>query len=229
MDIDSLPIGVKPTNKMSFEQLIEEKLKIKDQLDNEQAKYGSKKRQKQTRQQQQQQQPHPQMKFTADEDQEDDDEEDGGGGGEEKETEENDDDEEDETEAECEQQEPEIRATSARIKPRQFLKKGEGLKRYQPPSKKNKKAAPSQNVKSNLNSASSSRITATAGSNSSKITRTTSASSLANPKSTKTTTQRASIGSATVAANRKSLVDSQSLNRAASAERVTANGKFSFN
>ena len=36
LDIDSLPIGVKPTNKMSFEQLIEEKLKIADQLEQEQ-------------------------------------------------------------------------------------------------------------------------------------------------------------------------------------------------
>ena len=36
LDVDSLPIGFKPTNKMSFEQLIEEKLKIADQLDREQ-------------------------------------------------------------------------------------------------------------------------------------------------------------------------------------------------
>jgi hypothetical protein len=38
LDIDSLPIGFKPTNKMSFEQLIEEKLKIAEQLDQEQFK-----------------------------------------------------------------------------------------------------------------------------------------------------------------------------------------------
>ena len=38
LDIDSLPIGLKPTNKMSFEQLIEEKLKIAEQLDHEQFK-----------------------------------------------------------------------------------------------------------------------------------------------------------------------------------------------
>ena len=36
LDIDNLPIGVKPTNKMTFEQLIEEKLKIADELDQEQ-------------------------------------------------------------------------------------------------------------------------------------------------------------------------------------------------
>lgn len=40
MDIDNVPIGVKPTNKMSFEQLIEEKLKIQSQLDEEQARFG---------------------------------------------------------------------------------------------------------------------------------------------------------------------------------------------
>lgn len=36
VDIDSIPIGIKPTNKMTFEQLIEEKLKQADQLDQEQ-------------------------------------------------------------------------------------------------------------------------------------------------------------------------------------------------
>lgn len=40
MDIDNLPIGVKPTNKMPFEQLIEEKLRIQNELDQEQARYG---------------------------------------------------------------------------------------------------------------------------------------------------------------------------------------------
>ena len=40
MDIDDLPIGVKPTNQMSFEQLIEEKLKIQSELDEEQARFG---------------------------------------------------------------------------------------------------------------------------------------------------------------------------------------------
>jgi hypothetical protein len=36
MDIDSIPIGVKPTNQMNFEELVEEKLKIADQLEEEQ-------------------------------------------------------------------------------------------------------------------------------------------------------------------------------------------------
>ena len=40
MDIDDVPIGVKPTNQMSFEQLIEEKLKIQSELDEEQARFG---------------------------------------------------------------------------------------------------------------------------------------------------------------------------------------------
>jgi centromere protein J len=41
-DIDSIPIGIKPTNKMTFEELIEEKLKIADQLDMEQKTKNSK-------------------------------------------------------------------------------------------------------------------------------------------------------------------------------------------
>jgi hypothetical protein len=35
-DVDSIPIGIKPTNKMTFEQLIEEKLKHADELEQEQ-------------------------------------------------------------------------------------------------------------------------------------------------------------------------------------------------
>ena len=46
LDIDNLPIGVKPTNKMSFEELIEEKLKIADQLDQEQFKNSNNKTKK---------------------------------------------------------------------------------------------------------------------------------------------------------------------------------------
>lgn len=43
MDIDKIPIGVNPTNRMDFEQLLEEKLKISEQLEEEQARLGSKK------------------------------------------------------------------------------------------------------------------------------------------------------------------------------------------
>lgn len=41
MDLDNVPIGIKPTNKMPFEQLIEEKLKMQSELDQEQARFGS--------------------------------------------------------------------------------------------------------------------------------------------------------------------------------------------
>lgn len=44
LDVDSIPIGVKPTNKMSFEELLEESLKKQDQLDMEQQKNGNRKK-----------------------------------------------------------------------------------------------------------------------------------------------------------------------------------------
>lgn len=44
LDVDSIPIGVKPTNKMSFEELLEESLKKQDQLDMEQQKNSSRRK-----------------------------------------------------------------------------------------------------------------------------------------------------------------------------------------
>lgn len=135
MDIDSQPIGLKPTNKMSFEQLIEEKLKIQEQLDSEQAKFGS--RQRGRRQQ------------TLDEEEEAAIEEEDEEELDEQEPDDEDNNNGDEIEHE---EEPNVGR-----QPRKFLKKGEGLKRYQPRPKKSKKSAAARTSLSSINTAQSTR------------------------------------------------------------------------
>ena len=116
LDIDSIPIGGKSTNKMSFEELIEESLKKQDQLDMEQQKRSTKKRplvkkqpyvQKSAKEvpasNPRQAQPKPAPKPV----------------------------EVPEVIAEA----PPVEvAQSSGVKPRVYLKRGEGLKRYQPPA-----------------------------------------------------------------------------------------------
>ena len=117
LDIDSIPIGGKSTNKMSFEELIEESLKKQDQLDMEQQKRSTKKRplvkkqpylQKSTKEappsNPKAPQPKPVPKAV-------------------------------EVPEVIAEQPPPVEATQPNgMKPRVYLKRGEGLKRYQPPA-----------------------------------------------------------------------------------------------
>lgn len=114
LDIDSLPIGIKPTNQMDFEELIEEKLKIADQLEQEHQELSKKSKVKKKEPIKPTAEPivdqipddsDPQIEISID----------------------------DEEEIQCEfDSEP----PDSKPKSRPFLKRGEGLKRYQPQSKK---------------------------------------------------------------------------------------------
>lgn len=114
LDIDSLPIGIKPTNQMDFEELIEEKLRIADQLEQEHQELSKKSKVKKKEL----------VKPTAEPivDQIPDDSD--------LQIEISIDDEE---EVQCEL---ESELCDSKPKPKPFLRRGEGLKRYQPHSKK---------------------------------------------------------------------------------------------
>ncbi|CAF0806524.1 unnamed protein product [Brachionus calyciflorus] len=121
LDIDSLPIGVKPTNRMNFEELIEEKLKIADQLEKEQIELSNKLKNKKKAK--------PVAEPIEEEKNDSNDESDP------------------EVEITLDDEEHEHEHEESKPKPRPFLKRGEGLKRYQPETKKKSDS----NKKSNLN------------------------------------------------------------------------------
>lgn len=107
MDFDSLPIGLKPTNNMTFEDLIEEKLKIADQLDNEQIQLSKNRIKKPILKDQNQSDLEDSSNDQHNEDSNQDEQADSSG------------------------------ESESKKKPRAFLRRGEGLKRYQSNPKKN--------------------------------------------------------------------------------------------
>jgi hypothetical protein len=142
MDIDSIPLGVKPTNQMNFEQLIEEKLKIADQLDMEQARLKRNGKSKSTSASNRARAVAPQNDENYSSESSYNYYENDGAN--------------DSNNEEMQQQQEDIENdeegnTNVPREPKKFLKKGEGLKKYMPKPrpKKNANASKQQTAKSN--------------------------------------------------------------------------------
>lgn len=156
LDIDSIPIGIKPTNKMSFEQLIEEKLKHADELDQEQLKRNVKKKPFLKRQSSASKsckpaavsvstlKPTPALAPPA---------------------------QPPPTQLKEPPSEPYTDSICRTVAPRKFLKRGEGLKRYQPPSAQAAAAPPPPTTTNNPARQSSSNLTSNNESNNKTIQR----------------------------------------------------------